>query len=157
MKLTPTTHAAVAPPTPAVFARLAMENDRPALLELFRARLTVVSPWLKFDAATANLTLDNYFASANPTVFVAEGSGRRVVGYLLATFEFYSSTAGYAVCQDELAVWPGSEAPEAAAVLGSAFEAWAKQLRPKPLEVFVGMDVDLAAGDVAELQRAGGH
>lgn len=156
MNLSPATQAAT-PSRPQVFARLALESDRGVLLELFRARLTVVSPWLKFDAATANMTLDNYFASANPTVFVAENAERQVVGYLLATFEEYSATAGYAVCQDELAVWPGAEAAEAASVLSDAFEAWAKKLRPEPLEVLVGMDVDLAAGDVVELQRTRGH
>jgi len=116
-----------------------------------------VSPWLKFNESTANLTLDNSFARASPTIFVAEGGGQRVVGYLLATFESYNSSAGFAVCQDEFAVQPGPEAAEAAAVLSGAFEAWVDLLRPEPLEVLIGMDVDLAAGGDVKLQRTRGH
>lgn len=157
MSLISPTKPAIRPPQPLVFARLALETDRPELLELLRARLTAVSPWLEFDAATANMTLDNYFATANPTVFVAEGAGRQLVGYWLATFEEYSSTAGYAICKDEIFVRPGSAAGEATAELDSAFETWVRQLKPEPLEVLIGMDVDLAVADVARLQHAGGH
>lgn len=150
---------AVQPPPPrsSILARLAIEDDRAALRDLFRARLTAVSPWLEFDAATADQTITNYFETANPTLYVAETADRRIVGYVMACFEEYSSTAGFAVCQDELHVEPGLAAAEAAAALSGAFEDWVKQLKPAPLEVLVGVDVDLHPVDVARLQSAGGH
>lgn len=143
-------------PTPSLLARLALDDDRASLLELFRLHLARVSPDLKFDARTANATIDNYLRTANPTILVAEDRERRVVGYLLATFNDYVATAGYYVCAEEMYAPLSALGIEVAAALGTGFEAWTEQLKPAPLEVMLGLDVELVP-PTAPGQHKGGH
>lgn len=132
-------------PRSSILTRLAMEDDRSALLNLFRLHLARVSPQLEFDGATASETFDNYLQTANPTIYVAEDGDRRVIGYLMATFNQYAASAGYYVCAEEMYAPISAVGIEVAEALGAAFEAWAEQLNPAPLEIMLGIDIELAS------------
>lgn len=119
-----------------MFARLALETDRRAVIDLARMQVQETLPHLDFHASIAWETFDAYLASANPTFFVAEDRGN-VVGYLMALMNGYAFTTGLHVVQEVLYVKPDKRGGLAAALLVKAFVAWGTRVGAR--ELFFGI------------------
>ena len=119
-----------------MLARLALEDDRHAVVELGRCMAVEQTPHLTFDVGRAGATFDAYLTGANPTIFVLE-EAREVVGFLAAQIMDYPACAGFFVSQELFYVRPDKRGTRAAASLFTEFNRWADSLNPE--EVFAGI------------------
>lgn len=115
-----------------MFARLAIADDKAAVLALARMQVEETLPHLAFDADICGETFDLYLARAEPTIFVVE-SEREVVGYLMALTANYAMAAGLYVVQEALYVRPDKRGTRAAAHLVKAFVQWGERMNAKEI------------------------
>lgn len=73
-----------------------------------------------------NETIDAYFASADPTFFVAEGAGRVLVGFMMATIGGYSFASGIYTTQQVMYVRPEFRGSRAATLLVRNLIDWSR-------------------------------
>lgn len=106
-----------------MLARLALKEDKEAVLDLARMQVEETLPHLDFVYEIAEETFDNAINYADPTIFVAEHKGE-VVGYLLGLLEGYAFTSGNFIVQEVLYVRPDMRGTRAAACLTKEFLRW---------------------------------
>lgn len=127
-----------------MLARLALESEAAAVVELARQQVAETLPHLDFDPSVAHRTFQNYLTSATPTIFVAEGPDRAPVGFLMALISDYAFTRGFFVGQEAIFVRKDQRGGPAASSLMKAYDEWARRLEPREIYAGVanGMDVD---------------
>ena len=108
-----------------MFARLAMPEDKDAVLELAEMQVRETLPHLDFQRDVAEQTFENAVEHADPTIFVCEDRGE-VIGYLMGMLEGYAFTSGVFVVQEVLYVKPEKRGSRAAVHLIKIFDEWAK-------------------------------
>lgn len=78
-------------------------------------------------------TIDAYFASADPTFFVVEGAGRRLVGFMMATIGGYAFASGIYTTQQVMYVRPENRGSRAATLLIRNLIDWSRLLGAKQI------------------------
>lgn len=106
-----------------IFARLILESDKAAFLDLAQMQVEETVPGKVFDPERAGRAFDSAIAKAHPTIFVAE-QRREVIGYLAAELCEYSFASGIYVEQRVLYVRPDKRGSRAAASLVQEFIRW---------------------------------
>jgi len=106
-----------------MFARLAMPEDKDAVLSLAALQVAETLPHLDFSYELAEETYDQGMKHADPTFFVVEDK-REVIGYLMGIMESYAFTTGIFVVQEVLFVRPDKRGTRAAALLIKEFDRW---------------------------------
>jgi len=106
-----------------IFARLAMPEDKDAVLSLAQMQVEETLPHLDFRRDLAEETFDQGIKHADPTFFVVEDN-REVVGYLMGFMEGYAFTSGIFVVQEVLYVRPDKRGTRAAVHLIKEFVRW---------------------------------
>lgn len=106
-----------------IFARLAMPEDKDAVLSLAQMQVEETLPHLDFRRELAEETFDQSIAHAYPTIFVVEDN-REVVGFLMGMLEGYAFTTGVFVLQEVIYVRPDKRGTRAAVHLIKEFARW---------------------------------
>ncbi len=106
-----------------MFARLAMPEDKDAVLALAQMDVEETLPHLDFQRDVAEATFDQAVTRADPTIFVVEDQ-REVVGFLVGMLESYAFTSGVFVVQEVLYVRPDYRGTRAAVHLIKEFFRW---------------------------------
>jgi GNAT superfamily N-acetyltransferase len=120
-----------------IHCRLFAEGDRERVIELARQQAAELVPWLTFDLARINATLDRAVLSGpNFTLFVAEDADG-VIGYLGAALVPYAAFSGIYAEQQLFFVTPRKRGSRAAAKLFAGFVRWAEFHRAE--EIFAGI------------------
>lgn len=112
-----------------MFARLALESDFPALLEMGRAHTAEILPDREFNEEGTRRAFERYLTGANPTVFVIE-QRHEIVAYLVASIHEYAHISGFGVEVDLLYVRPDKRGTRAAALVMRAFCDWLDVIKP---------------------------
>ena len=113
-----------------MLARIAIESEANAVVELARLQMAELLPHLDFDPSVAHRTFSNYLASASPTIFVVEGRDRAPVGFLTAQLCDYDFARGFYVTRSPVFVRKDYRDTPAAEALGKAYDEWAARLSP---------------------------
>jgi GNAT superfamily N-acetyltransferase len=121
-----------------MLARLALETDIEAIVELAAGATAESFPHLEFSAERCRGTLQRYLDTANP-VFVVE-EGRSIVGFSLAEWGQHGFSTSTLAEQRVIYVKPENRGTRAAAELVSIFSAWAERMGAKEIRL------DLANG-----------
>lgn len=108
-----------------MLARLAMMEDKDAVLSLAEMQVEETLPHLDFDRRLAERTFDQSITRADPTIFVVE-QNREVIGYLMGLMESYAFTSGIFCVQEVLYVRPDKRGTRAAVHLIKEFVDWAR-------------------------------
>ncbi len=139
-----------------MLVRLAMPYDRERVLDLAQMQVAETLPHLDFERSIAGDTFDQGIATASPTVFVAEGEGREVIGFLMAVIEGYAFTTGHFVVQEVIYVHPDKRGTRAAAALFKFFIEWAKAIgaREAIMGVSNGVDADRKSAFISRVTGA---
>lgn len=119
--------------------RLARHKDRTPLSHLVRAHYAEQQPEAHFDEERAFRTFDNYLATANPTIFVAEDE-TGLIGFIVATIHEYAAKSGHFTQQEVIYVRPENRGGRAAAKLITNYYLWAEQIGAS--ESFSGLAVN---------------
>ena len=110
-----------------MFARLALESDRPAYIELARQAVEESVRCVEFNPAKVSETFDSYLTEAHPTIFVVERD-REVIGFLNATLSEYTFANGLYSTQEVCFVRSDCRGTRAAAKLLKMFIDWSDRL-----------------------------
>lgn len=111
-----------------MFARLAVETDLPAYVDLARQAVAEsVRGRVGFSHAKVCETFKAYLKNATPTIFVVE-QNRELIGFLNATINGYSFADGLFTTQEVIFVRPDKRGTRAAVYLTQHFIAWSDQL-----------------------------
>lgn len=110
-----------------MLARLAIEADRAAYIELARQAVAESVRDLDFSAAKVSETFSSYLERAHPTIFVAERRGE-IVGFLNATINDYTFANGLYTTQEVMFVRSDQRGTRAAAKLLTMFVEWSDRL-----------------------------
>lgn len=121
-----------------MFARLAIEEDVDAVVELARMQVNETLPHHApyFDPECVRETFEQYLASANPTIVVVEDQ-RAVVAFLQIDVYTYSFRRGFFTGQEVIYVRPDKRGTRAAAHLKQFYVDWADRLGA--IENFMGV------------------
>lgn len=106
-----------------ISVRLAMPEDKDAVLSLAQMQVEETLPHLDFRRDLAERTFERIVTTADPTGFVALQDGE-VIGYLMATLNTYSFSSGVFVSQEVLYVRPDKRGTRAAVHLIKEFVRW---------------------------------
>jgi GNAT superfamily N-acetyltransferase len=110
-----------------MIARLALDTDEDAVIDLARMQVAETLPHLDFDEAITRGTFKNYLETASPTIFVVEEQ-RTVIGFLLAMAYPYAFTRGHFTGQEVVYVRPDKRGTRAAARLFDIYDQWIDQV-----------------------------
>lgn len=113
-----------------MLARIAIESEAAAVVELARLQMAESLPHLEFDQHIAHRTFASYLAAASPTIFVVEGHDREPVGFLTANICNYEFARGFYVARNPLFVRADFRDTAAAEALERAYDEWAARLSP---------------------------
>jgi len=116
-----------------MLARLAVATDEEAVVGLARMQVEETLPHLDFSEAATRETFTNAIKWADPTIFVCEGPGREVIGYLMALANGYAFTSGLFVVQEALYVRPDKRGTRAAAFLVKHFVQWGERMQAREI------------------------
>jgi L-amino acid N-acyltransferase YncA len=123
-----------------MLARLAVAADEEAVVGLARMQVEETLPHLDFSEEATRETFQQAVRHADPTIFVCEGPGREVVGYLMALANGYAFTSGLFVVQEALYVRPDKRGTRAAAHLVKQFVQWGEHMQAR--EIIFGISND---------------
>lgn len=116
-----------------MLARLALRTDEAAVLGLARMQVEETLPHLDFNEDVARETFEQAVKYADPTIFVVEGPGREVIGYLMAFAHGYAFTSGLFVVQEAIYVRPDKRGTRAAAHLVKQFVQWGEHMQAREI------------------------
>lgn len=124
-----------------IYARLALEQDEDACVELARLHYAemLAQYGRPFSEEKTRRTFKNYLKTAAPTVIVAV-QGQDVIGLLAATIHDFASTDGHFVTQEIVFVRPDKRGTRASAELVRFYNQWADQLGA--IEVYTKLAID---------------
>lgn len=111
-----------------MLVRLALESDEQAVVDMARANIAETRPDLRFNEAACRDTFRSYLATAEPTIFVVEARGRRVVGMLVGSIVEHRAAYGLFTVQEVMFVQPEHRGTRAAAELMRNFVTWSQRL-----------------------------
>lgn len=110
-----------------MFARLALETDEDAYVELGRMAVELSVRHVEFREEKVRALFHRYLERASPTITVVEHQ-REVIAFLNATVSDYDFADGIYTTQEVLFVRPDRRGTRAAALLLSEFTRWSDQL-----------------------------
>jgi len=110
-----------------VFVRLATERDFDAIVELSRQNCEETKQGDTFSPRRVREVLNQYLASANPTIFVVDDN-REVIAFLSATMNLFDHRDGFFTCQKVLFVTARKRGSRAAILLMKELIRWSEQL-----------------------------
>lgn len=116
-----------------MLARLAVAADEEAVVALARMQVKETLPHLDFSEEATRETFQSAIKGADPTIFVCEGPGREVIGYLMAFVHGYAFTSGLFVVQEALYVRPDKRGTRAAAHLVKQFVQWGEHMQAREI------------------------
>jgi GNAT superfamily N-acetyltransferase len=131
-----------------MLARLALEDDESAFVELAALAHAESLPHVPYSEAKVRATFQCYIITADPTITVVEAKGE-IVGFMVQTMSDYRSGAGIYTTQEVLFVRPDRRGTRAAALLLRWFTAWSDRLGA--LESTGGNDNSLHSEKTAKL------
>jgi L-amino acid N-acyltransferase YncA len=111
-----------------MLVRLAIEGDRRELVGLCADAVRESVRGIEPDEAIINETFDAYMASAEPTFFVVEGAGRRLIGFMMCSIGGYAFASGIFTTQQVMYVVPEKRGTRAATLLIRNLIDWSKRL-----------------------------
>lgn len=110
-----------------MFARLAVEADEDAFVELARVAVAETQTHLVFNEGKIRVMFGSYLATAHPTIFVVEDK-REVIGFNKCTLNEYDFADGLFTTSEVLFVRPDRRGTRAAALLLRNFTRWSDKL-----------------------------
>lgn len=128
--------------------RLALAEDWPRILPLFRAHAEEFGAHLGFDEDRTRELFHNAVTKASPTVWVAECEGD-LIGYLAGEIYGYFFTSGIYVQQELIFVRPDKRGTRAAVKLIREFIRWGDMLGAR--ELFFGTSTNFQPERTARL------
>lgn len=131
-----------------MLARLGLEEDEDAFVELARAAVAESAPCVPFVEEVLRATYHRYLKTAHPTFFVVE-QNRALIGFMKATISQYDFSDRIYTTQEVLYVHPAKRGTRAAALLMSNFCQWSDRLGA--VESTGGNDNDLTSERTAKL------
>ncbi|MBG6172666.1 GNAT superfamily N-acetyltransferase [Labrenzia sp. EL_208] len=108
--------------------RLALEDDFDEIVEMARENSESTRPEQGFSDYRVLETLYRYIDTALPTVYVAEGKNREIVGFVVANVGQYCWTDGHFAIQEVLYVKPEQRGGRVAVLLMKELIAWARRM-----------------------------
>jgi GNAT superfamily N-acetyltransferase len=137
-----------------MLVRLALEEDVDDYVELTRAAVAESVRNVGFNPDKVRETFSAYINSANPTIFVAERTGRELVGFLNASISGYDFADGIYTTQEVVFVRPDFRGTRAAVLLVDELVRWSEALGA--LEITGGNDNGLFTESTARLLESRG-
>lgn len=110
-----------------ILARLALEREEDAFVEICRKALGELYPRLTFSPERTRGVFRCYIEEASPVIWVCEHN-RVIVGFCMAEWGDHAFADGLLAEQRLIYVSPDHRGTRAAAKLLSAFNQWADQL-----------------------------
>lgn len=111
-----------------MFVRLAMDYDTEDLIEMGRLNCEQTCPGDVYSEQRAMDLIYAYHEEANPTFFVVEASGRKVIGFLMARMLQFDHRDGFYTTQSVLFVRPENRGSRAAVMLVKHLIEWSRQI-----------------------------
>lgn len=112
-----------------MFVRLAIDTDLPELLAMARANCEETHAGEEYAEHRSRALFQAYMDGVgNPTFFVAEGRGRKLVGFVMARWLRFDYRDGFYAQQSVLYVSPENRGSRASVLLMKFFIAWSQRI-----------------------------
>lgn len=119
-----------------MLARLVLETDIDAIVEMAAAATAESFPHLEFSEERCRSTIQRYLDTASPTMFAVEHE-RELVGFSLAEWGQHGFSTSILAEQRVIYVKPENRGTRAAVELVSIFSTWAERVGAK--EVYLDL------------------